>query len=74
MDPNSTFRTRLSLVIMTPEENRRNLVSDGPVHEAKTSVMTLKDPSGNILEERIIDNDTELSKVLREEFGTEFEF
>ncbi len=74
IDPNSTFRTRLSLVIMTPEENRKNLVSDGPVHTAKTSVITLKDPSGNVLEERTIDNKTELSKALCEEFGTEFEF
>ena len=73
LDPNSSFRTRLSMVIMTPEENRKNLVSDGTVHEAKTSVITLKDPSGNLLEERTIDNKTQLSAVLREEFGVDFE-
>ena len=42
LDPKSTFRTRLSLVIMTPEENRKNLVSDGPVDVATESVITLK--------------------------------
>ena len=72
LDPKSSFRTRLSLVIMTPEENRKNIVSDGTVHEAKTSVITLKDPSGKLLEERTIDNKTELAKVLLEEFGVEY--
>ena len=70
-DPNSTFRTRLSLVIMTPEENRRNLVSDGTVDKATESVITLKDPSGNVLEQRTIDN-KELSKVMLEEFGIDY--
>ena len=71
LDPKSSFRTRLSLVIMTPEENRKNIVSDGPVNEAKTSVITLKDPSGKLLEERTIDN-KDLPKVLWEEFGVEY--
>ena len=71
LDPKSTFRTRLSLVIMTPEENRRNLVSDGTVEKAQTSVITLKDPSGKLLEERTIDN-KELSPVMLEEFGIEY--
>ena len=72
LDPASSFRTRLSLVIMTPEENRKNLVSDATVGEAKTSVITLKDPAGKLLEERTIDN-AQLSKVLLEEFGVEFD-
>ena len=72
LDPKSTFRTRLSLVIMTPEENRKNLVCDGYPGDSATSVITLKDPSGRILEERTIDNRTELEKVLLEEFGLDY--
>ena len=71
LDPKSTFRTRLSLVIMTPEENRKNLVSDGPVDVATESVITLKDPSGKLLEQRTIDNKN-LPEVLMEEFGVEY--
>ena len=70
-DPNSSFRTRLSLVIMTPEENRRNLVSDGTVDKAAESVITLKDPSGKLLEQRTIDN-KDLSRVMLEEFGIDY--
>lgn len=71
LDPKSSFRTRLSLVIMTPEENRRNLVSDGTADKATESVITLKDPSGKLLEQRTISN-KELSKVMKEEFGIDY--
>ncbi|MBR5731559.1 MAG: arylamine N-acetyltransferase [Firmicutes bacterium] len=71
-DPGSGFRTRLSMVIMTPEEERKNLVSDGPFAKAETSVITLKDPSGRLISQRTIDNKTELSAALLEEFGVEY--
>lgn len=72
-DPNSGFRTRLSMVIMTPEEYRKNLVCSGPAGEAETSVITVKDPDGKLLSERTIDNRTELEKALLEEFGVKFD-
>ena len=72
-DPKSGFRTRLSMVIMTPEENRKNLVSSGTVTEAETSVISLKDPDGNLISERTIDNRTELAKALLEEFGVKYD-
>ena len=72
-DPKSGFRTRLSMVIMTPEENRKNLVSSGTVSEAETSVISLKDPDGNLISERTIDNRTELAKALLEEFGVKYD-
>ena len=72
LDPQSSFRTRLSMVIMTEEENRKNLVSDGNVHTATESVITLKDPRGSIISQRTIDNKTELKQALLEEFGVEY--
>ena len=61
------------MVILTPEENRTNLVSSGTVSEAETSVLSLKDPDGNLISERTIDNRTELAKALLEEFGVKYD-
>ena len=71
-DPNVSFRTTLSLVIMTPEENRKNLVCSGYPGESATSAVTLKNPAGDIISQRTIDNRTELERTLLEEFGMDY--
>ena len=68
-DPTSGFRTRLSMVIMTPEEYRKNLVVD-----ETGAVLTVKNGSETISEHRLSDEKKELSEILLKEFGVEYCF
>ena len=68
-DPGSGFRTRLSMVIMTPEEYRKNLVVDD-----SGSVLTVKNGSDIISETKLSGDKKELSEVLLKEFGVDYEF
>ena len=68
-DPSSGFRTRLSMVIMTPEEYRKNLVVD-----ENGAVLTIKDGSRTVSETKLNGNKKELSEILFKEFGVDYKF
>ena len=68
-DPKTAFRTLLTIVIMTPEGYRKNLVVDG-----KSAVLSIKDGSKIVSETKLSGDKNELSEILLKEFGIEYTF
>ena len=73
IDPQSTFRTRLTTVIMTPEGYRKTLACFEPspgrlCDDAPVFTVNVKDGS-RVVSERTEKGTAALSRVLREEFG-----
>ena len=78
MDPVSGFRTRLSMVIMTEEGYRKNLVcsSPAPVHGERYSpqfTVTVKDKN-LMLSEKTFCGAEALEEILLKDFGVEYRF
>ena len=77
-DPTSGFRTRLSMVIMTPEGYRKSLVCDEPApiggerYSPEFSVM-VKD-GFRVLSEKFYCGAAELEEVLLKDFGITYKF
>ena len=77
-DPSSGFRTRLSMVIMTPEGYRKNLVCNAPAPKNREKYLpeftvTVKNGS-EVLSEKTYYGAAELEKHLKEDFGVEYTF
>ena len=77
-DPASGFRTRLSMVIMTPEGYRENLVCDAPAPAAGAKYspefkVTIKD-GHKVLSEKTNCGAEALEEVLLKDFGVDYRF
>jgi len=77
-DPSSGFRTRLSMVIMTPEGLRENLVCNAPAPKsgAKYSpefTVTIKDRS-KVVSEKTYCGTKALEEILLKDFGVPYSF
>ena len=78
IDPASTFRTRLTAVIMTPEGYRKTLLCTQPSPRAESKdapefTINIKDGS-KVLFERNGKGTEDMCKTLLEEFGIEYSF
>ena len=77
-DPGSIFRTRLSMVIMTPEGYRKSLVCDAPPpmrgQEASPEFTVTVADGAKVLSEETGRGASLLQKRLRDDFGVEYEF
>lgn len=77
-DPGTIFRTTLSMVIMTPEGDRKNLVCDAPAptrgqEDAPAFTITVKRGS-EVQSEEVFRGASALERHLKDDFGIDYTF